>query len=89
MKEQGLARTTSASEISQLLFSSSGFKYVGQLLLIGCFIFIAIPSMLAQFGIDRSVAFATVFAVINFHHFLTDQAIWKLRDPAVKANLTT
>jgi hypothetical protein len=43
-----------------------------------------LPGLLQDFGFDYKVAFATIFCVINFHHFLIDAAIWRLRDPRVR-----
>jgi hypothetical protein len=51
---------------------------------IGIFIYGGLPGLLQDFGFDYKVAFATIFCVINFHHFLIDAAIWRLRDPRVR-----
>ena len=48
------------------------------------FIYVAMPRLLQEFGFSYTLAFATVFVTINIHHFLTDAAIWKLKDQKVR-----
>jgi hypothetical protein len=84
LKERGLPENVSTSQISKLLLRESTLKYFATLFVIGIFIYGGLPGLLQDFGFDYKVAFATVFCVINFHHFLIDAAIWRLRDPRVR-----
>lgn len=84
LKERGLPENVSTSQISKLLFNESTLKYFATLFVIGIFIYGGLPGLLQDFGFDYKVAFATIFCVINFHHFLIDAAIWRLRDPRVR-----
>lgn len=60
------------------------FLYWALLMLIGTFIYISVPRILTELGVSSVSAMAVVFSVVNFHHFLTDRAIWKLRDPETR-----
>jgi hypothetical protein len=84
LKEQGLPENVSAHQLSHMLLRSSNLQYWGQLFMIAIFIYIGVPRLLNQVGVDFVTAFATIFCVINFHHFLVDAAIWKLRDSKVR-----
>jgi hypothetical protein len=69
---------------SAKLFSWEGFKYWGLLAIIGNFIYVGFPRAVSELGFDFVAAAAASFAIVNFHHFLTDAAIWKLRDPKTR-----
>lgn len=69
------------------LFSSEGLRYWVLMVIIGHFIYRGFPEMLQEMGVNYTAAAASVFAVVNFHHFLTDAAIWKLRDPKTREAL--
>lgn len=84
LKERGLPENVSPAQIGQLLFKPTTLKYFATLFVIGVFIYGGIPGLLQDFGFDYKIAFATIFCVINFHHFLIDAAIWRLRDPRVR-----
>ncbi len=73
-------------EPGKSLISTVG-NYYGQLLVIALLIFLCIPKLLTNLGIDASVAFISVFLAINMHHMLTDHVIWKLRKPEVREAL--
>ncbi len=66
------------------LFSWEGVKYWAVLAIIGNFIYAGAPTFLSELGINYTVGLAVIFAIVNFHHFLTDAAIWKLRDPKTR-----
>lgn len=72
VKEQGKPERTLA------------FKYFAFLLIAAAFMYIGLPRLLQECGIDYALAFATVFCAINLHHFVTDMTIWKLRDPKLR-----
>lgn len=77
LKEKGEAQSMSVRK----LFCS---KLAGQLfattVVIGTFFYVALPHIFSQFGFDYAVVSGLVLAIVNFHHFLTDAAIWRLRD---------
>ena len=78
MKERGETETIS---LKKLFGSRLAARLFVMSVVIGTFLYIAIPHMFEQFGFDYSMVAGLVLAVVNFHHFVTDAAIWKLRDP--------
>ena len=84
LKDHGLPPDVPPSQIARLLGHGVGLRYLGLLVLIGAFIYIGLPRILEEVGASYTAAMASVFAVFNFHHFLTDGAIWRLRDPRVR-----
>jgi len=84
LKERGLPENISTAQVGKLLFKPRTLKYFATLFVIGIFIYGGLPGLLQDFGFDFKVAFATIFCVVNFHHFLIDAAIWRLRDPRVR-----
>jgi len=66
------------------LFSWEGVKYWAVLVIIGNFIYAGAPTFLSELGVSYVAGLAVIFSVVNFHHFLTDAAIWKLRDPKTR-----
>ena len=87
LKQRGLPTGMRADQIAELAVRSDGLKYLGFLLMGAIVLYIGIPRLLTEFGFNYTHAFATVFCAINLHHFFADQAIWKLRDPALRRNL--
>ena len=81
LKERGLPNNMPTSQISSLILQSSALKYLGLVTLIGGFVFLAIPEVCQQFGFDYTLASGAILAAVNCHHFITDSAIWRLRDP--------
>jgi hypothetical protein len=67
--------------------SNEVLNYYLSLLLIAVTIYIGVPQVLRLAGIEYNLGFATVFALVGLHHFLTDQAIWKLRHTRVARSL--
>lgn len=45
---------------------------------------VAPPAGLTRLGIPFVTAFTAVCAAVNLHHFLADNAIWSMRDPALR-----
>jgi hypothetical protein len=43
-----------------------------------------VPHFLETFGIKFVIAATCIQACLNFHHFVTDAAIWRLRDPKAR-----
>jgi hypothetical protein len=87
LKQHHQAEGLPASDLFKLLRQSSGMRYLGFLIIGAIFLYVGIPRVLQEFGFDYTLCFATVFCVINLHHFLTDSAIWKLRDPKLRKTL--
>ena len=67
-------------DVSKVAFSGVGFKYIGTVILTGCFFYIGIPHFFMQLGFDYALIGGLVLGTVNFHHFITDAAIWRLRD---------
>jgi hypothetical protein len=73
---------TQPSPLSSL--AGKAVKYWAVLAIIGNFIYAGAPTFLSELGVNYTVGLAVIFAIVNFHHFLTDAAIWKLRDPKTR-----
>lgn len=89
LKERGLPEGVTSSQIGRLVVQPVTLRYLGFMFMIGIFIYVGVPGLLEQLGVQFTTAFAAVFCVINFHHFLTDAAIWRLRDPQVRKILVS
>ena len=84
LKERGLPEGLSANKISTLLQTESTYRYLGFLVIAGLALFMGLPQMLAQFGFSLPTATAVIFTTVQFHHVLTDAAIWKMKDPHLR-----
>jgi len=84
LKEKGLPEGLSTHQIANALSSETCIRYVGFLVLAGIALFLGIPEMLKQFGFDHSLAIASIFTTAQFHHVLTDHAIWRMREQRVR-----
>lgn len=84
LKEQGLPEGYKPSQIFSVLKQGTGLRYLGFLLMGAITVYLGIPRLLQEFGFNFGLAFATIFSVVSLHHFITDQAIWKLRDPKLR-----
>jgi hypothetical protein len=60
-------------------------KYLSAVTALGAFLYVVLPKICVYAGIPYGVSAASTFAAANFHHFLSDRAIWRLRDPAMRA----
>ena len=87
LRESGQANSLDRAKFGRLFLQSPGLRYQGLLLLVAIAIYIGVPRLLTEFGFSYTLAFATIFVAVNLHHFITDQAIWKLRDPEVRRNM--
>ena len=87
LRESGRADKVPAAEFSRLFGASAGLRYMGLLLVLALSIYVAVPRLLGEVGFSYSLSFATIFVAFNLHHFVTDAAIWKMRDPEVRRNL--
>jgi hypothetical protein len=81
LKERGLPEGSPPSAVAKLFFTPLMFRYLGLIMLGGVFIYVGIPHMFESVGVPFPVTAGVCLAVFNFHHFITDAAIWRLRDP--------
>ncbi len=81
LKERGLPEGMPASEIWRAVATPLAARFLATTIVIGTFFYIAIPHFFGQLGFDYALVAGLVLATVNFHHFVTDAAIWKLRDP--------
>ncbi|PWU02139.1 MAG: hypothetical protein C5B53_02065 [Candidatus Melainabacteria bacterium] len=81
LKERYLPAHAAPSEISSLIFSPAGVNYLGMVVLVGAFLYVVIPHICQSLGYDYALVAGVVLATVNYHHYITDSAIWKLRDP--------
>jgi hypothetical protein len=88
-KEKRLPDSTNQAQLVSMFLQSEGLRYHAFLILGAVFLYIGVPRLLQEFGFDYALTFATIFTVVNLHHFLTDQAIWKLRDPKLRQLLVS
>lgn len=77
LKERGevdrvTARALFTSPLAGKLFATS--------VVVGAFFYIAIPHVFSQLGFSYAMVAGLVLAIVNIHHFVTDAAIWRLRD---------
>jgi len=84
IKEKGLPEGMSARQIGELITEPVALRYLGMLLVAALCFFQVLPFVAGLFGLNAVAVAASTFAAIHFHHFLTDSAIWKLRDPDVR-----
>ncbi len=81
LKEKGMPEGLDPRRIASMFLTPTAFKWFGLVFLSGCFIYVGIPHFLESFGFNFVIVATTIQACINFHHFVTDAAIWRLRDP--------
>ncbi len=89
LKERGLPENVPFSRISSLLTKKVVFKYMGAITLLGLFFYVGLPLILTHVGFDRAVAYCVVYCVFNLHHYVTDAAIWRMKDPVVRKLLVS
>jgi hypothetical protein len=84
LKERGLTKVLPTSQIVALFRSDAALKYWGVAVMAGSLIYIGIPYFFYEWGCNFTLVAGTVVAVVNFHHYITDAAIWRLRDPRTR-----
>ena len=89
LKDRGLPEGMSTWDISKLVFGPPGFKYFGTAFLGGMFLYAWLPTAFSQIGYDRILIAGLLLSVLNFHHFITDAAIWRMRDPRCRRLLVS
>jgi hypothetical protein len=80
IKENNLPKWQTTANVGSLFLQTDSLKYLGLVALIGAFLYVVIPSIFQQLGFDYALVGGVVLAVVNYHHFITDAAIWKLND---------
>jgi hypothetical protein len=81
------AAAENARDIWKQIAQPVGLKYYSNLLVIAVLLYVLLPTLLSFCGFPRELTFASVFAVVNLHHFLTDMTIWKMRDSKTRNSL--
>ena len=87
MKELSYTGEHEPDRVLRLTGEQTGMDYYVRVMIVATALYVGLPSLLHLFGIPFALAFANVFCVLSLHHFLTDMAIWKLRDPKVHETL--
>lgn len=80
LKERGIPEGMTSWDIAKVAVQAPGLKYFGTVILTGCFFYVGIPHFFMQLGFDYAMVGGLVLGVVNYHHFITDAAIWRLRD---------
>ncbi|MBU6455465.1 MAG: hypothetical protein KGS72_27080 [Cyanobacteria bacterium REEB67] len=81
LKERGLPEGMSSAEIAKVALGTPGLKYLGIVILSGMFFYVGVPHFFSQIGFNFASISGLVLACVNYHHFVTDAAIWRLKDP--------
>ncbi len=69
-----------SSNLLREFVSRSGLYYWFMVISAGFVIYVAIPNVLQNYGFNFVATATIIQACINFHHFCSDGAIWRLRD---------
>lgn len=81
LKEKMMPQGVSSGQICHQLVSRTGSTYLAIVVMIGAFIFYAIPTVTGELsGLGYYVSWAIFSATVSFHHYLLDAAVWRLRD---------
>lgn len=81
LKERHLVKGVTGSQIAALFLTKDAFKWMAIAMSAGIFIYVGVPKFFEAIGFSFVAVSTTMTACINFHHFLSDAAIWRLRDP--------
>lgn len=84
LKERGFPEGINSEQIAYLVSEGPSIRYLCFLLFLGLGFFQLLPVVAAALGFNSIVFAASTFACIHFHHFITDSAIWKMRDPETR-----
>jgi hypothetical protein len=83
LKEKGMEAGRMAEIGHHLLrefFSQAALRYWGIVISAGLVIYVAIPHFMENYGYSFVMVATVIQACVNFHHFTTDAAVWRLRD---------
>lgn len=89
LKERGLPSNVAPKQIASLIPTETILTYAIIIAATGALLYIGIPRVLYAMGFDKSLCLCVVYCVFNLHHYLTDAAIWKMRDPEVRKLLVS
>lgn len=81
IKEKGLPEGMIPTHMFREFFTPRALKYWAYVVVGGMFIYIFFPHFMMYWGLSFGLTATVVQACINFHHFVSDAAIWRLRDP--------
>ena len=81
IKEKGLQEGMLPKEVFKNWFTPRGLKYWAYVVVAGMFIYVFVPHFMMYFGLTFGFVATIIQACVNFHHFVSDAAIWRLRDP--------
>ena len=81
LKQQKLSENATQSAEPCLFEKKPTLLYLGRIAAIGAIFYYAIPMTLCLCGFKYYIVGLTTLSVFGLHHFLTDAAIWRLRDP--------
>jgi hypothetical protein len=77
--------------LSTLSQSKNAALYFGFCLALSTALYFAINTAIVAFaphmGVDIRAMVMTIYSAINFHHYLVDGLIWKVREPKLQQNL--
>lgn len=77
-----------AEEAVPFRLGRESLKWFGFAILVGYFLFEAVPRILSAWtGLDVAIALGVFIAGVQIHHFFVDGVIWKLRNPRVRSPL--
>lgn len=74
------------SEISQ---PANAWRYVGVTLMLTTLVYLGLASASAAFTAYGVAATVVIYQTANFHHYVVDSVVWKLRQKAVVSRLAT
>ncbi len=80
LKEKGIPEGMLPKEVFKEWFRPRAIKYWAYVIVAGMFIYVFVPHFMMYFGLSFVVVATCIQACINFHHFVSDAAIWRLRD---------
>ncbi len=81
IKEKGLPEGMLSKDVFKNWFSPRSLRYWAYVIVAGMFIYIFVPHFMMYFGLTFGLVATVIQACVNFHHFVADAAIWRLRDP--------
>ena len=84
LKEKGLNENRIAEVGNRLMLefiSPAALRYWGMVIMAGIALYVGIPHVLQSYGYEMVIVATIIQACVNFHHFVTDAAVWRLRDP--------
>lgn len=80
-------QSTPSNEVWRKVVSLQGLNYYSNLLVLSVLLYVLVPAFLQLLGFPQALSFATIFVVLNLHHFASDAIIWKMRDPKTRSQL--